>query len=171
MTSDILASVSAIATAVAAVASVVTVFVAYRAAMYAGHQANLLREQAMAGQFSLELEVHSRFQGEMRAIQRMFSSEVNKLDWSPTESERRGISLYWYLVFDEWLTCKKMHIALSPLWDHKYSEGVQSALRKPAFIEVAREMFKGDSTFFGYGKEYANEIDRLCRAGTGKPLL
>lgn len=171
MTSEIGTLISTIATAIASMASVVAVFVAFKAAKYASHQANLLRDQVIAGQFSLELEVHSRFQGEMRAIQRMFSSEVNKLDWIPSDSERRGISLYWYLVFDEWLTCKKMHIALAPLWDQKYSEGVQSALRKPAFFEVAREMFQGDSTFFGYGKEYASEIDRLCRVGTGKPLL
>lgn len=171
MTNEFWALVSAIATAIAALSSVVAVFIATKAARYAGHQATLLREQTKSGQFSFEVEVHSRFQSEMRAIQRIFSWKVNEPDWEPSDSERRGISLYWYLVFDEWITCKKMHEGLSYLWDERYTVGVQSALRKPAFFAVAKEMFNGDSTFLGYGKEYAIEIDRLCRLGTGKPLL
>ena len=171
MVADNWSAVGSIATAIAAIASVVAVVVAARAAKLASEQAALLRDQLNAGQTVLQLEVHSRFQSELRAIQRTFSPGVNKTGWVPTEIERRSIDLYWYLVFDEWLTCKKMHAGLAQLWDDQYSVGVQSALRNVAFNTAAHEHFKGSSSFFGYGKEFATEIDRLCRVGTGKPLL
>jgi hypothetical protein len=171
MSIDIWNSITSIATALAAIASVVAVFVAARAAKYASSQASLLQDQVSAGHAMLQLEVHSRFQSEVRSIQRTFSPDVNKPEWAPTEIERRSISLYWYLVFDEWLTCSKMHSTLSALWKENYSIGVQSALRNASFNTAARDLFKGDATFFGYGKEFSEEIDRLCREATGKPLL
>lgn len=171
MSADIWNAIGAIATALAAVASVVAVFVAVRAAKYASDQAALLRDQVQAGQSMLQLEVHSRFQSEVRALQRSFSPNVNSPAWIPTENERRTVSLYWYLVFDEWLTCKKLYPALASMWEQHYSVGVQSALRNSIFNESAKDMFKGSSSFFGHGKEFADEIDRLCRAATGRPLL
>ena len=56
MTSEIGTLISTIATAIASMASVVAVFVAFKAAKYASHQANLLRDQVLLGNFLLSLK-------------------------------------------------------------------------------------------------------------------
>lgn len=116
------------------------------------------------------VEVHSRFQSEVRAIQKTFPPNVNEQTWVPNDVEMRNISIYWYLVFDEWLTCTQMGSDLAPLWDKHYSEGVKSALRLPAFKARIEKIFRDDSSFFGYGQDFKIEIERLCFAGTGRPL-
>jgi hypothetical protein len=165
------AAISSIATSIAAAISLIAVFIALRTAKHMGDQANLLRDQIAAGQALLKIEVHSRFQSEARAIQRTFSANVNNANWTPTDAERRSISLYWYLVFDEWLTCTQMHISLTDLWSKQYSEGVKSALRIPEFKACAVKLFQGSSSFFGYGQAFRAEIERLCYEGTGRPLF
>lgn len=171
MNSELLNMITAIANAIAAIASVSAVIVAVRAAIFSSKQAGLMGEQLTASRTIFELEVHSRFQSEMRVIQRSFSHKVNDPDWSPNESERRSIRLYWYLVFDEWLTCNKLHPSIVHLWDSYYSIGVQSALKNAQFNLEAGELFKGESTFFNYGDEFFEEIDRLCKLATRKNLL
>ena len=71
-------------------------------------------------------------------------------------------------LFDEWLTCTQMESGLDPLWEKHYCEGVKSALRLPAFKAKIEEIFRGDSSFFGYGQDFKKEIERLCFAGTGR---
>lgn len=163
-------AISSIATAITAVISFSAVVVALRAAKYASRQAGLLKEQIDSHQASKLVEVHSRFQSEIRAIQKTFPPNVNDPAWAPNEIEIRSISMYWYLVFDEWLTCTQMGSGLAPLWEKHYCEGVKSALRLPAFKAKIEEIFRGDSSFFGYGQDFKKEIERLCFAGTGKPL-
>lgn len=163
-------AIGSIATAVTAALSFAAVVVAVRAAKYASWQAELLRVQVDSHQASKLIEVHSRFQSEIRAIQKRFPANINDITWEPNEIEMRDISMYWYLVFDEWLTCIQMGGELAPLWEKHYSEGVKSALRLPAFKAKIEEIFRGDSSFFGYGQDFKKEIERLCFLGTGKHL-
>lgn len=170
MENEVWTAVGSIATAVTAVFTFAAVVVALCAAKYASRQAELLKVQIDSHQASKLVEVHSRFQSEVRAIQKMFPPNVNDLAWVPNDVEIRNISMYWYLVFDEWLTCTQMGSDLAPLWDKHYSEGVKSALRLPAFKAKIEEIFRGDSSFFGYGQDFKKEIERLCFLGTGKSL-
>lgn len=170
MNPDIWSAVGSIATAITAAITLAAVIVALNAAKLAAQQTTLLREQIDAHQSSKLVEVHSRFQSEVRAIQRTFPPNVNDPAWTPNDAEMRSITMYWYLVFDEWLTCVQMGNGLAPLWENNYAEGVKSALRLGAFKAKIEEIFRGDSAFFGYGPDFKKEIERLCFAGTGKPL-
>ncbi len=170
MNSDFWSAIGSIATAITALITFAAVIVALRAARYAADQATLLRAQIDAHQASKLVEVHSRFQSEVRAIQRTFPPGVNDPAWIPNDAELRSITMYWYLVFDEWLTCTQMGSDLAPLWEKHYAEGAKSALRLGAFKSRIEEIFRGDSSFFGYGPEFKKEIERLCFVGTGKPL-
>jgi hypothetical protein len=170
MNSEFWSAIGSIATAVTAVITLAAVMVALRAAKYTSQQATLLKVQIDAHQASKLVEVHSRFQSEVRAIQRTFPPNVNDPAWTPNEAEMRSITMYWYLVFDEWLTCTQMGSDLAPLWSKHYAEGVKSALRLPAFKARIEEIFRGDSSFFGYGQDFKKEIESLCFTGTGKPL-
>ncbi len=170
MDKEIWTTISSIATAVTAVISFAAVVVALRAAKYASQQAALLKEQIDSHQASKLVEVHLRFQSEIRAIQKTFPPNVNHPTWAPNELEARSISMYWYLVFDEWLTCTQMGGGLDLLWEKHYSEGVKSALKRPAFKAKIEEIFRGDSSFFGYGQDFKKEIERLCPADENDPL-
>lgn len=109
-----------------------------------------------------EMEVHLRFQADMRAIQRMLPQDVNDPDWTPkTPEHRRALSLYWYLVFDEWMTCTTFPTKLTALWE-RYAVGVQSSLHLPAFHEAARELLEGRSSLLGHGTAFKAEIARLA---------
>jgi hypothetical protein len=170
MDKEIWTTISSIATAVTAVISFAAVVVALRAAKYASQQAALLKEQIDSHQTSKLVEVHSRFQSEIRAIQKTFPPNVNDPAWVPNEHEARNISMYWYLVFDEWLTCTQMNGGLDLLWAKHYSEGVKSALKRPAFKAKIEEIFRDNSSFFGYEKDFKNEIRRLGLADENEPL-
>jgi len=170
METEIWAATGSIATVFIAVLTLSAAVIALRAAKFAGQQAKLLQEQVVASQTLGMIEIHSRFQSEFRALQRTLPAAVNNPDWTPTPAEARSLQLYWYLVFDEWLTCTKMGTELTPLWAHNYSEGVKSALRLPAFKIAAENIFRGSSTFLGYGHEFKKEIESLCFSATGKPL-
>ncbi len=170
MTTEVWAAISSTATALIAALTVAAAVISLRAAQFASQQAKLLQEQVEASHASTMIEVHSRFQSELRALQRTLPAAVNNADYAPTVAEARSIQLYWYLVFDEWLTCTKMGSALVPLWTKHYSEGVKSALRLPAFRLAVEDLFRGSSTFLGYGPEFRAEIERLCFAATGKSL-
>jgi hypothetical protein len=130
----------------------------------------LLKEQNDSIQAGRLIDIHSRFQSEIRAIQRSFPPEVNNHNWQPNAQENRSLSLYWYLVFDEWLTCTQLGDNLKVLWEKHYSHGVKAALRLPAFKAKIEEIFSGSSTFLGYGLEFRKEIERLCFEATGIAL-
>ncbi len=107
--------------------------------------------------------LHTHFQEKMREIQKSFPPEVNEPSWQPiAREEKRAIRLYWYLVFDEWYTCKYLsnERRLNSLWD-RYSHGVVSALRKPAFDAEVIKMFSEEAIFFGLGYEFSTEIENL----------
>lgn len=170
MATEVWTAIGSIATAFIALLTLAAAAIALKAAKFAGQQAKLLREQVEASHAATMVEVHSRFQSEIRALQRAFPPTVSNADWVPTATEARSVQLYWYLVFDEWLTCTKMGSELGSLWTQHYSEGVKSALRLPVFRLAAEELFRGSSTFLGYGLEFKKEIEALCFAATGKPL-
>lgn len=108
------------------------------------------------------VELHTHFQQQIREIQKTFSPKVNEDDWMPDEKEKRAIRLYWYLVFDEWFTCKHLsnEKRLNALWE-RYSWGAISALRNTHFDSEIQDMFTKDTIFLGLGKKFASDIDEL----------
>ena len=170
MTDAAYTAISSISAAVTAVVTLAAVVVAMRAARYASDQANSLKEQNESAKAGRLIDIHSRFQSEIREIQRSFPPEVNNNNWKPSEEDKRNIALYWYLVFDEWLTCTQLGNDLEVLWKNHYSHGVKAALRLPAFKIKIEEIFRGSSTFLGYGIDFRREIEQLCFEATGHPL-
>lgn len=112
------------------------------------------------------VELHTHFQKSMREIQALFPPEVNTPDWLPKDGiESRAVRLYWYLVFDEWYTCKHLsrEKRLNDLWD-RYGYGVMSALKKQAFRNEFEKMIDEEAIFFGLGGKFCAEIQKYrCR--------
>lgn len=124
----------------------------------------LIAKRQQTSQLEIHVvELHTHFQQVMREIQKTFPPSVNESSWAPQNpQEERALRLYWYLVFDEWYTCK--HVSnekrLNELWK-RYRYGVISALRKPAFDAEVKKMFGEETSFFGLGQEFGMEIDIL----------
>lgn len=163
-------ALSSVSTALTAGITLSAAYYASSAASSASAQAEILKAQIDAHRTTRLTEIHSRFQNEFRAIQRTLPHDVNSEAWAPTDDHKRSISLYWYLVFDEWLTCTKLSPDLNSLWEDHYSKGVMSALRLPAFRMKIEEIFSGESTFMGYGPEFRKHIDEICFDAIGKNL-
>lgn len=116
------------------------------------------------------VELHTHFQQQMREVQKNFPPSVNEPNWTPeSRDEKRALRLYWYLVFDEWYTCKYLsnEKRLNSLWE-RYRYGVTSALKKSAFNTEVEIMFSEEASFFGLGNEFASEIDNLRRGTKNK---
>jgi hypothetical protein len=109
----------------------------------------------------IKMEIHARFQSEMREIQRGFTNNVNSEAWIPDEDELRNISIYWYFVFDEWFTCINGGDSLKTLWTNHYRIGAKSALKKPKFKERVDELLASPNSFLGMGKEFKIELSSI----------
>jgi hypothetical protein len=132
--------------------------------VFAAGQYFFARRQTMAQLEIHVVELHIHFQQQMREIQKAFPPSVNDPSWIPqSNDEKRAVRMYWYLVFDEWVTCKYLskERRLNALWD-RYRYGVISALSKPAFDSEVRDMFARNAIFFGLAKEFMLEIEE-CR--------
>jgi hypothetical protein len=107
-------------------------------------------------------EIHSRFQTSMRALQLEFPHTINENNIGLSPSERRNVQLYWYLVFDEFLTCKKLSNdpELNELWDEYYIKGVTSALRLKNFHNEIAYLLSINSTFLGEREDFEREITK-----------
>jgi hypothetical protein len=117
------------------------------------------------------MDVHIKFQNDMRALQKLLPADVNKPDWIPaTDEHDRVLYLYWYLVFDEWMVCKKSNYGLDTLWDQFYANGVMSALRMAAFKKKLEKLLEGESSFLGLGREFRDDINDLCHKANGVGL-
>ena len=149
----------------------IAVLLSFRATKAAQHSVNLLKEQLDNNRLAMKVDVHSRFQNQIRDIQKKFPIEVNNPDWQPNSEERRLITLYWYIVFDEWFTCTQGGPELETLWSKHYVHGVKSALRMPSFKQVIERMFDAESTFLGMGREFKAVINNLCYEVHGRDLL
>lgn len=163
-------AVSSAAAALTALFTLIAAAIAARAARHAYAQTEILKQQIDSHKTARLTEIHSRFQSQVRDIQRSFPPEVNEDHWVPTKEHERSISIYWYLVFDEWLTCTKLSPDLLILWSDQYSKGVKSALRIPAFRRKIEELFAGESTFLGYGSEFRSVIEAICEDSIGRKL-
>ncbi len=118
-----------------------------------------------------QMDIHSKFQAEMRAIQKELPSSVNSENWSPqTPDDARLLTMYWYLVFDEWFMCTKGDKTLRTLWETNYLNGVKSALRMPAFKTEIENLLSGESTFLGHGEEFKIALNEICRDVNGRNL-
>lgn len=122
---------------------------------------------------SKRAEVHSRFQSDIRSIQRQFTAAVNDpANWKPTPEEKRYIRMYWYAVFDEWLVTHKEDRSLIGLWNKYYANGVVSALKNPHFVEDVKVFFDGESALFGHRTEFREAINELYGVNNnGKKLI
>lgn len=107
-------------------------------------------------------DIHSRFQNNMRDIQLKFPYTINDNNIPVSEQDKRHIQLYWYLVLDEYITCKKMtnDKDLNNLWDNMYFNGMKSALRLKSFYEEIAYLLSTNSTFLGHRNEFENEIKK-----------
>jgi hypothetical protein len=105
-------------------------------------------------------EIHSRFQTSMREIQLTFPHYINDNSTELNPSETRSVQLYWYLVFDEFLTCKKLSNdpELNELWDKYYIKGVTSALGLKYFHKEIAMLISANSTFLGEREDFEKEI-------------
>lgn len=109
------------------------------------------------------VQLHTHFQQQIRDLQKVFPPDVNSPNWMPQPGvELRAVQLYWYLVFDEWYTCKYLsqERRLNDLWT-RYRYGVQSALKLRAFDMVVTNMLQTDAIFFGLARQFSHEIDGL----------
>ena len=107
-------------------------------------------------------EIHSRFQSSMRELQLTFPHNINDNSTILKPSETRSVQLYWYLVFDEFLTCKKLSNdpELSELWDKYYIKGVTNALRLKNFHNEIALLLSANSTFLGERADFEKEITK-----------
>ena len=109
------------------------------------------------------VELHTHFQQQIRELQKSFPPTANRSKWKPeNDQQKRAVRLYWYLVFDEWLTCQYLskEKRLNDLWGY-YRYGVISALQKQCFDEEVKRMFKEKPVFFGLAQEFEAEINKL----------
>jgi hypothetical protein len=117
-------------------------------------------------------EVHNRFQTSMRDIQLKFPVTINSNEVTVDDPLTiRCITLYWYLVLDEFLTCKVLSIdpKMNDLWDKHYIVGVTSALNIKSFYFEIAKLLDGGSTLLGIREQFEKEI---IRANNGvKPSL
>lgn len=116
-------------------------------------------------------EIHNRFQSSMRDIQLKYPVTINNNAEGIDNSTERNIRLYWYLVLDEFLTCKILSTdpEMNSLWDKHYLIGVQSALKlKYFYIEIAK-MLDGGSSLLGVQVQFEKEI--IKANGGLKPSL
>lgn len=121
----------------------------------------LFDKQVQDNNLKTKMEIHSKFQTEMRNIQRNFTNLVNTEGWNPTKDEDRNITIYWYFVFDEWFTCMKGGSVLESLWTDHYRFGVRSALKKTKFKARIDEILDAKNSFLGHAKDFKNEISSI----------
>jgi hypothetical protein len=151
-------TITIISATTSAIVALIAIYISYRVVIRAEHQR--------------QMDIHSKFQAEMRSIQKALPNDVNRSNWSPqTDGESRLLTMYWYLVFDEWFMCTKGDRTLLKLWTEMYTYGVKSALKMPAFRAEIENLLDGKSLFLGHVEEFKHELNRLCRAVHGKNLL
>ncbi len=118
--------------------------------------------------------VHIEFQGRIRELQKTFPHTISDENFDTNEELIiRHITLYFFLVFDEFHVCQIISPdELGVLWREFYSKGVIAALKRPAFRKRIIEMFEeeDDYTFFGLKEVFQAEIERLYLNAYGTPL-
>ncbi len=142
---------------------------------YEAYKKRYMQMRPVRIQLSLaQSNVHIEFQGRIRELQKTFPHTISNQDFD-TQDELiiRHITLYFFLVFDEFHVCQIISPnELGVLWKEFYSKGVIAALKRPAFRNRIIEMFKeeDDYTFFGLKEVFQAEIERLYRNSYGKEL-
>ncbi|NTS77495.1 hypothetical protein HR060_11540 [Catenovulum sp. SM1970] len=156
---ELITAISSISAAISAVTAGIATYLAWR---------TISRNDSIK-----RAEIHTHFQGRIRAIQSEFTSGVNLRDkWEPTSKEKRAIRLYWYTVLDEWLVCCKEDKCFRPLWDDYYMPGIKGAMRNPHFVKDLETMFDGESGLLGYRLEFKEQINNIYRTvSDGRDLI
>ena len=110
-------------------------------------------------------QIHMEFQGRIRDLQQHLPHTIADRDFATDDPLiLRYITLYFFLVFDEFHICKVISPnELGILWDQFYAKGVVNALARPAFKKRLLEMFaeEDDYAFFGLKQIFVDEIERL----------
>ncbi|MEN7547167.1 hypothetical protein AAG747_04565 [Rapidithrix thailandica] len=118
--------------------------------------------------------VHMEFQGRIRELQKQIPHTISNKEFeTDDEIVLRYITLYFFLVFDEFHVCQVISPEeLGVLWTEFYAKGVLNALERPAFRKRILEMFEEEDNyaFFGLKDEFKNEICRLYREEYGRDL-
>lgn len=142
---------------------------------YDAYRRRYLENRPLKIQLSLaQSRVHMEFQGRIRELQKNIPHTMSSRDFeTDDEMVLRYITLYFFLVFDEFHICRIISPdELGVLWDEFYAKGVAHALERPAFRLRLLEMLKeeDDYAFFGLKKEFQEEIMRIYRETYGKEL-
>lgn len=149
---------------VSSICAVISIFYAHKIAKISNNSHEDTRSER-------KLQLHNQFQTNIRNLQKQLPLTVNDENYSPSDEDKRIITLFWYSVFDEWFICKKEHNIYSDLWDNIYSKGIKSAFKNKAFKKRIEEMFaNGESSFFGYGREFKEVLDEICFDSTTKTI-
>lgn len=116
-----------------------------------------------------KVRLYIDFQNQFKNFQSKLPADINKKDsdgnynWkSQDDKDRRLIESYWWLVFDEWLACKKISKLYKSLWKH-YEKGVLDALERKEFRDAFERLVKNQNSFMGYDKEFCNTINAIYR--------
>jgi len=152
---QIIQLVSLLATVAAAVAAALAAKDSRRAVMITDEHAS----QTMKNEV---LQLHIHFQTQIRELQKLLPPEVNDAGWKPSVAEKRTIRMYWYAVFDEWLSTTRLGSNTKHMWDDYYRNGVKGAFKNHAFVEELREMFDGPTVFLG-ALDFRDELNAISQ--------
>lgn len=106
------------------------------------------------------IDVHNRFQSEIRRLQEKMPSDINSGRLIFSEEEKQVIKMYWYLVVDEWMTCKiKSHDRdINNLWIN-FSWGAKSAIDHiPIFASEFIKLKKRRPYLLGTHNKFFDEM-------------
>lgn len=144
-------------------ATAAAAYFALRAVRAAERQVAVMGTQHEQELLSRRMEIYTYFQRRFHDIQKQLPEGVNAPGWVPAANEDRLLTLYWYLVFDEWVTCTKGGVNLSFLWTEYYVNGVRSALKIPAFRAKLNEMVARKTSFLGKSGEFYDAVSACSR--------
>lgn len=112
------------------------------------------------------VDLHNKFQFEIRRIQEKMPTDINERCGSFTKAEHRVIRMYWYAVFDEWMTCKyrSNDPELNQIWEY-FAWGAKSAIDKlPIFAYELVDLRRVNPYLLGTHDKFFQEVELFCRS-------
>jgi len=110
------------------------------------------------------IDVHTRFQATIRGLQDRMPPDINERLFLSKE-EKRIIRLYWYAVFDEWITCdvRSNDKHLKELWT-SFAWGAKSGIEHiPAFASEFVRFRAGKPYLLGTHDKFFKEVETFIR--------
>lgn len=117
------------------------------------------------------IDVHTRFQTTIRNLQDRMCPEINE-KLVLTKEEKRIIRLYWYAVFDEWITCefRSNDKHLKELWT-SFAWGAKSGIEHiPAFASEFVRFRAGKPYLLGTHDKFFKEVETFIKKTRSKDI-